>query len=123
MAGDVVGTGLVDKLISAVMYLINYMLSSLATILGWFGLSFTPSEKSILTLILAVIILAVLLDYFIKLFGKWILNSIAGLAALLILHYLFGVTIPLTFFTLAVVALFGVPGLLAIIVLHIGGVL
>jgi hypothetical protein len=115
------GGALIDKLLSLLTKLIDFMISSLSTILGWLGVSFAPSDKAVLTLILAVIILAALFDYFVRLFGRWIINSIVGLFLLLALHYLFGVAIPITWFTLIVVALLGVPGLLAIIVLYIGG--
>ena len=113
--------GLIGKLLSLLSQLLDYMLSSLATILNWFGINFTASQTSILTLILAVIILAALFDRFIRLFGQWTVNSVVGLAALFFLRYLFGVTIPITLFTIAVVAFFGVPGLLAVLILHIGG--
>ncbi|MBM3308842.1 MAG: hypothetical protein FJY77_01180 [Candidatus Altiarchaeales archaeon] len=114
---------LVGKLLAGVKYLIDYMLTSLTTILAWFGLKFTATQKAVLTTILSVIILVALLDYFVKLFGRWTINSIVGLITLFILHYVFGVAIPLTLFTIIVVAVFGVPGLLAIIVLNIGGII
>jgi hypothetical protein len=117
------GDGFIGQLVAYVMRIIDYMLSSLKVVLGWMGLSFTSPQENLLAMVLSVIILAALLDYFVKLFGKWAFNSIAGLAVLFILHYLFGVSIPITLFTLVAVAAFGIPGLLALIVLHLGGML
>ena len=122
LSGKFSESGFFGKVLSLVTQLITYMLSSLGKILDWFGITITASQTSLLTLILSVIMLAALFDYFIKLFGKWVINSVVGLVGLLILHYLFGVTVPLTLFTIAIVAAFGVPGLLAVIMLHIGGI-
>lgn len=117
------GNSFIGDVLSLIMQIVDYMLSSLKVVLGWMGLSFTSPQENILAMILAVVILAALLDYSVKLFGRWMINSIAGLIAFFILHYLFGVSIPLTLFTLLVVAAFGIPGLLALIVLHLGGLL
>jgi len=115
--------GVVDTILAVVSYLINFTINGLTTVFSWMGLHFDASWKATLTIILAVIILAVLFDYCIMLFGRWLINSIVGLIAFLILHYLLNVNIPVTWFTVVVVAFFGVPGLLAIIVLHLGGLL
>jgi len=123
LSSQIDGTGLIEKLVSLVLKLIGYMIQAVSTILGWLGINFTATHQAILTTILALFMVVLLMDHFTHLFGKWIYNSIAGVIALFILHYLLGISIPISLFTLLVVASFGVPGLLAIIVLNIGGVI
>ena len=115
------GGSLSDRLMSLLSTLVNYMVSALSPIMNFLGITFTTSEKTLLTLIITVIILAALFEHFVKLFGRWTINSVVGLVALFILHYLFNLSIPLTLFTVLTVAVFGIPGLLAVIVMHIGG--
>jgi pro-sigmaK processing inhibitor BofA len=51
------------------------------------------------------------------------LNSIAGILILLFLRTLVGWDIPINLATLVVCGLFGIPGVGALVVLHLGGML
>jgi hypothetical protein len=52
----------------------------------------------------------------------FILNTIAGLILLLILIHLFGVEIQITLLVLILTAIFGVPGVILVVILHYLGI-
>ena len=68
-------------------------------------------------------ILAVLLYIFWKRLKKLLINSLVGIVLLLILQYVFMINIPINMFTLLVAALFGIPGVGTLLILHLGGML
>ncbi|MFH1722162.1 MAG: pro-sigmaK processing inhibitor BofA family protein, partial [Candidatus Altiarchaeota archaeon] len=100
----------------------SLMVSTLQAVLGWFGLSFSGDSQSVVTYILALIILAAVFSKLVHMFKHWIYNTITGLAALLILTKIFELNIPLNAFTVILSAVFGIAGVLALLVLHLGGV-
>lgn len=53
----------------------------------------------------------------------FILNGMGGLILLLILVYVFGVGIPVKLATIAVVLIFGLPGLGCLLILHYGDII
>lgn len=53
----------------------------------------------------------------------FVLNGLGGLILLLILVYVFGVGIPVKAATIAVVLIFGLPGLGCLLILRYGGVI
>ncbi|MDD5111345.1 MAG: pro-sigmaK processing inhibitor BofA family protein [Candidatus Altiarchaeota archaeon] len=115
------GGSLSDRATMIFTTLIDYMIDALQPISAILGITITASEKTLLTLILSVVILAALFEHTVKLFGRWTINSAVGLVTLFTLHYLFNLSIPLNLFTFLTVAVFGIPGLLVVIVMHIGG--
>lgn len=112
---------LVDVIMDILSLIINTMIDGLNYLLELIGLSQDFTGELILTYLLAFIILVAFFSYAIRLFGKWIYNSVTGLLLLFLLHFLFDVTIPLNIFTIVLVALFGVPAVIAILILYIGG--
>ncbi|MFH1722163.1 MAG: pro-sigmaK processing inhibitor BofA family protein [Candidatus Altiarchaeota archaeon] len=70
---------------------------------------------------LALILLALFILIFWKAIKRLFINSVTGIIALLILHYAFGVDIPLTATTLIITALFGTAGVGTMLILKIGG--
>lgn len=112
---------LASVLMEIIRYFVGFMVESLSKILGFFGLQPSVNTELILAYVLAFIVLLALMDHAMRLFGKWIINSIAGAILLLVIHYLLGVAIPLNAFTVVVTVLFGVPGVLALLVLYLAG--
>ncbi|MFC2154822.1 pro-sigmaK processing inhibitor BofA family protein [Candidatus Altiarchaeota archaeon] len=111
-----------DMILDFLFSLIDAMLSVVQKILGWLGLSFTPDMQHILTYAIALIILVVVFSKIMGMFKHWIYNTITGLLALFILNRIFEVGIPITWFTILISAVFGVAGILALLVLYLGGV-
>ena len=68
-------------------------------------------------------ILAVLIYIFWKRIKKLLINSLVGVILLLVLQYVFMIDIPINMFTLLVAALFGIPGVGTLLILHLGGML
>jgi len=68
-------------------------------------------------------ILAVLLYMFWKRLKKLLINSLVGIILLLVLQYVFMIDIPINMFTILVAALFGIPGVGTLLILHLGGML
>jgi len=68
-------------------------------------------------------ILAVLIYIFWKRLKRLLINSLVGIILLLILQYVFMINIPINMFTIAVAALFGIPGVGTLLILHLGGML
>jgi len=114
-------SGLAQKIVSVVYRLVDVMMDSLNKIFEILGLDFPANMESLLPFILAFLIIAALTSYFIKLLGKWIYNSLAGIALLFLLRYFLGIMVPINLFTVLAALLFGVPGLIAILVLWYGG--
>lgn len=101
--------------------LIDVMLDTVATVFGWFGLAFSADARIMATYVIAFLVAAAVFSKVLSLFKHWIYNTLTGLIALVILSEL-GLGIPLTPFTLVIAAVFGVAGVLALVVLSIGGV-
>lgn len=70
-----------------------------------------------------ILALVAFLMLFWKAIKKVIINSVTGVFALLVLHYVFGVKIPLTLATLLITALFGLAGVGTMLILDIAGLL
>ena len=68
-------------------------------------------------------ILAVLIYLFWKRMKKLLINSLVGIILLLVLQYVFMIDIPINMFTILVAALFGIPGVGTLLILHLGGML
>lgn len=68
-------------------------------------------------------ILAVLLYMFWKRLKRLLINSLVGIILLLVLQYVFMIDIPINMFTILVAALFGIPGVGTLLILHLGGML
>ncbi|MBU4202052.1 MAG: pro-sigmaK processing inhibitor BofA family protein [Candidatus Altiarchaeales archaeon] len=68
-------------------------------------------------------ILAVLIYIFWKRMKRLLINSLVGIILLLVLQYVFMIDIPINMFTLLVAALFGIPGVGTLLILHLGGML
>ncbi len=100
--------------------LIDVMLDTVATVLGWFGLAFSADARLMATYVVAFLVAAAVFSKVMGLFKHWIYNTVTGLIALLILSEI-GLGIPLIPFTLVIAAVFGVAGVLALVVLSIGG--
>ena len=76
----------------------------------------------ILAFLIALIIVVAVFRFFEEFsWKKLLMNTVAGLVAMLILN-LFGFSIPITLLTLFIVAITGLVGLLLIIILHFLGV-
>jgi hypothetical protein len=75
---------------------------------------------------LAVLAVAIILLYILFKILKEVIvllaNSIAGIIILFLLNIIFGLGIPINIFTLGIVALAGVVGLIVILVLHFLGI-
>ena len=69
------------------------------------------------------VILVVLVYIFWKRLKRLLINSLVGILLLLILQYVFMIDIPINMFTLLVAALFGIPGVGTLLILHLGGML
>jgi len=68
-------------------------------------------------------ILAVLIYLFWKRMKRLLINSLVGIILLLVLQYVFMIDIPINMFTILVAALFGIPGVGTLLILHLGGML
>ena len=71
----------------------------------------------------SILILIIFLILFWKVIKKLVVNSVVGVFALLVLHYVFKIEIPIRMATLLVTALFGLAGVGAMLILKIGGLL
>ncbi|VVB53788.1 SigmaK-factor processing regulatory protein BofA [uncultured archaeon] len=121
-------SALEDQILNAVRILLDYvfklvdiMISSLQKILLLLGLNSSISHKELITYLLGFIIVAAVMDRALAIFKRAIYNSIAGVIILFLLHY-FGVDVPITLFTVVVTVLFGVPGILALLLFYVGGI-
>lgn len=72
------------------------------------------------TLLLAILIIALILRIF-KEPGPIIWNSIAGIISFFILNWVFHLGIPINIWSIAIVALGGVGGLILVLLLHFLG--
>lgn len=80
-------------------------------------------EKFYFLIYLAIFFVAIaILAKLWSLSKRYILNSISGVALLLILIHVFGVEIKVTLLRLIIIALFGIPGALFVLVLHYLGI-
>ncbi len=77
----------------------------------------------IIILLFIGIILAVLIYIFWKGLKKLLINSLVGIVLLLVLQYVFIIDIPINIFTILAAALFGIPGVGTLLLLHLGGML
>ncbi|MCL5011665.1 MAG: pro-sigmaK processing inhibitor BofA family protein [Candidatus Marsarchaeota archaeon] len=78
------------------------------------------SASSITTIIIAVILIVIAVLIIVKL-KKFVINTILGLAVLLILNF-FGFTLPLDFINIIITAVLGLLGVGLLIILKILGV-
>lgn len=77
----------------------------------------------IIILLFIGIILAIFLYIFWKMLKKLLINSAVGIVLILVLHYVFMIDIPLNLTTVLIAALFGIPGVGTLLILHLGGML
>lgn len=84
-----------------------------------------PGLNSIMDSLIILAIIGVTLALFIYLFWNVVkrlaINSVVGIVLILLLNLVFGVSIPLNEFTVAAVALFGLPAVGTILILCLGG--
>ncbi|WP_055078412.1 pro-sigmaK processing inhibitor BofA family protein [Lagierella massiliensis] len=77
----------------------------------------------IVTIIIAVVLMMLffgILGFSIKAFGKLIINSISGILLLIIFNFIggiFGITLDLTFLNAIVAGIFGIPGIIVLLLL------
>lgn len=77
----------------------------------------------IVTIIIAVVLMMLflgILGFSIKTFGKLIINSISGILLLIIFNFIggiFGITLDLTFLNAIVAGIFGIPGIIVLLLL------
>jgi hypothetical protein len=77
--------------------------------------------ETIAAIAIAVIIAWIMFSL-VKTVGKYIINGILGLLAMLIINAL-GIGVPINLLSLIVVALGGLPGLAIVIILHFLGII
>ena len=102
-------------------YLLGLVLTGVRKLLIVLGLKGDLTSHAALTYILALIILAAFTYLAAKIISRWVYNSIVGLLALFLLRFI-GFDVPISLFTMVVVALFGLGGLIAVLVLYVAGV-
>jgi len=112
---------LASLVLDIIFYIVNFMLMGTTKLLRMLDLSADLTSHTTLAYLLAIIILAAFTYFTAKLVSKWIYNSIVGLVGLFILRMI-GFDLPITLFTIVVVALFGLGGLVALLVLYVAGV-
>ena len=108
--------------VDILLYMAGVMLDGATKLLNLLGLKADFSSHTMLGYVIAVVILAAFTYFTLKIISKWIYNSIIGLAALFLLKFI-GINIPISIFTVIVVAFFGVGGLLALLVLYLAGIM
>lgn len=76
---------------------------------------------------IVLVVIGITLLLFIYLFWrvikKLLINSLVGVILILVLNLVFQVGIPLNLYVLAAVALFGLPAVGTLLILHMGGML
>jgi hypothetical protein len=75
--------------------------------------------------LIILLIIGLTLALFIYLFWgavkRLLINSVVGIVLILLLNLVFSVSIPLNIFTIGAVALFGLPAVGTMLILHLGG--
>jgi inhibitor of the pro-sigma K processing machinery len=81
------------------------------------------SEAVLFAMIIAVLLIVFLIGKFIlKILGGLIINAILGVISLFALNSLFGLGITITPIIILAAAIFGLPGMVVIIILHFLGI-
>ncbi|MFC2154821.1 pro-sigmaK processing inhibitor BofA family protein [Candidatus Altiarchaeota archaeon] len=80
-------------------------------------------SASLISAFFVLIFLILFLLLFWKVLKRIIINSVVGIIALLLLHYVFKIQIPITIATLLVTGLFGLAGVGAMLILRIAGLM
>ena len=75
-------------------------------------------------IVLGIIALTVILFIYLfwTTFKRFIINSVIGIALILLLNLVFGLNIEINWFTGLAVMLFGLPAVGTILLLHLGGI-
>lgn len=75
-----------------------------------------------LTMLLIAVLCAIVTYKLLKAFWPLILNSVCALAALWLINAVFGLGIAISIWSVLIVAIGGIPGLLLVFLLHILGI-
>lgn len=76
---------------------------------------------SLIILLIIGVTLALFIYLFWNVVKKLLINSAVGIVLILLLNLVFEVSIPLNEFTIAAVALFGLPAVGTMLILYLGG--
>src|SRR4030042_1819054 len=101
----IIAIGLI--VLDLVFYVVGMIVGLMGFLLDSLGLEKDITQHSALTYALAIVIIAAFTYLAVKIVSKWIYNSIIGLSVLLALKII-GVDVPITLFTIILVAFFGV---------------
>lgn len=76
---------------------------------------------SLIILLIIGLTLALFIYLFWSVVKRLLVNSIVGIILIILLNLVFTVSIPLNVFTIIAVALFGLPAVGTMLILHLGG--
>lgn len=88
------------------------------------GLMGALASEAILFVLITAVLLGIFLigGFLLKILGGFIINAVLGLVSLFALNALFGIGIAITPLIIFAIAIFGLPGLVIVIILHLIGI-